>query len=352
MVFLIDVTGTCNLRCPSCPVGNFKEKLNEQRVKGFMPLDYFYRVIEKIKKECPTPPPSIHLYNWGESLIHPQIENILKHLHDENISFTLSSNLNVKKDLSFLIDSQPDYIRVSVSGFYQEMYKKYHKGGNIELVKNNLIQLRKIMDEKKINVFVYIFYLIYKDNCDENILKMYEFCQELNFGFFTGLAYLMPLENMIYAMQDENLLSAADKEILNSLCFTPKECFEFSQNVDIGKTCELLEHQVVINFDGSVPLCCAVYEPQFCRVVDDFLQYDLAQIQQRRRAQPLCRLCVENKLNAMVLQAPMNVYNRQLRRKQLENATRWPVPYLVDLQLFNGKFLKTPFYPNPAFKKE
>lgn len=59
MVFLIDVTGTCNLRCPSCPVGNFKEKLNEQRVKGFMPLDYFYRVIEKIKKECPTPPPPL-----------------------------------------------------------------------------------------------------------------------------------------------------------------------------------------------------------------------------------------------------------------------------------------------------
>src|SRR5262249_38854706 len=49
-IFVIDIVGTCNLRCPTCPVGNSPE-----RPKGFMDLALFERIIAKIRRESPVP---------------------------------------------------------------------------------------------------------------------------------------------------------------------------------------------------------------------------------------------------------------------------------------------------------
>ena len=348
MLYLIDITGTCNLRCPSCPVGNFKEKLSMVRPKGFMPPALFQRLGDKARNDCAKNnlPLTVALYNWGEPLIHPQIDEILAYLYNENIHFGLSSNFNTQMDLSLLLHYPPDMLRITVSGFAQEMYQKGHKGGDIELVKKNLIHLRKIMDENTHNLNVHIFYLIYKDNCDDNIKNMYDFTQKLNFGFFTGLAYFMPLENMIYSC-DENDLNQNDKAVLNRLCFSTKEVFEINQNNPKSTSCDLLEKQVVLNYDGTVPLCCGVYSPEFAYLAD-YLKIELTDLQHLRRQNPLCKICLENKLDWMMLQQPIDVYNLHLRRKQKE----WNTPYWVNLQTFKGEVLPNPLVNNPYFQKE
>ena len=47
-VYAIDVVGTCNLRCPTCPVGNFTAA---DRPKGFMEPELFERILDKIVAE-------------------------------------------------------------------------------------------------------------------------------------------------------------------------------------------------------------------------------------------------------------------------------------------------------------
>jgi len=50
-VYTIDIVGTCNLRCPTCPVGNSPAA---ERPKGFMPVDVFERILGKISRESPV----------------------------------------------------------------------------------------------------------------------------------------------------------------------------------------------------------------------------------------------------------------------------------------------------------
>jgi MoaA/NifB/PqqE/SkfB family radical SAM enzyme len=45
----IDVLGSCNLRCPSCPVGNTKDF---KPATGFMPPQLLASIIAKAKSEC------------------------------------------------------------------------------------------------------------------------------------------------------------------------------------------------------------------------------------------------------------------------------------------------------------
>ncbi len=312
-----------------------------------MDLHLFYALVEKIRSDCLQNklPFSIALYNWGDPLIHPQIGAILKFLHEEKITFSISTNLNHLMDFSLLFQYPPHFMRVSVSGFDQRVYQKGHRGGNVENVKKNLKILKKLTDEYQRKLNLHVFYLIYKDNCDENIQNFFQFTVELGFQFAVGLAYLMPLENMVYCLEEKNL-SLNDKNLLSRLCFTPQEAFDLTQNMPTEKYCALLEEQVVVNYDGSLPLCCAVYSPEFV-ISKNYLNISLNDLQNQRRKHPFCRLCVENKMHWMALQAPMDVYNRQLRRKQIQ----WNTPYWVNLEVFRGNVPSTPFVRNPFFGK-
>src|SRR3979411_1097275 len=61
--YFIDVVGSCNLRCPSCPGGNW----GPPAAKGTMDVDRFRRVIDKIVSwHDRSQHLWVDLYNWGE----------------------------------------------------------------------------------------------------------------------------------------------------------------------------------------------------------------------------------------------------------------------------------------------
>jgi MoaA/NifB/PqqE/SkfB family radical SAM enzyme len=67
-IYNIEVAGMCNLRCPSCPVGNTKATdLQEPRPKGLMQPSLFYKILEKIQRDHPHSAETlVRLYSWGE----------------------------------------------------------------------------------------------------------------------------------------------------------------------------------------------------------------------------------------------------------------------------------------------
>jgi hypothetical protein len=70
--FFIDVVGTCNLRCPSCAVGNAPAQL----AKGLMSVATFDKILSKIRAEysdCGRL--FVDLYNWGEPGLHPDLSS-------------------------------------------------------------------------------------------------------------------------------------------------------------------------------------------------------------------------------------------------------------------------------------
>ena len=62
-VYNIDIAGTCNLGCASCPVGNtpLGSVSRGERPRGFMPFELFAQIVEKIARETPVERPVITL---------------------------------------------------------------------------------------------------------------------------------------------------------------------------------------------------------------------------------------------------------------------------------------------------
>ena len=157
-----------------------------------MSLENVKKTISKIKKEAPNCT-NVSLYSWGEPLIHPQIGEIIDLFHDAGMAVGISTNLshvnfnNIEK----AIRAEPDYIKISISGYYPKAYNNTHQGGDISLVKSNLYKLEYTMRKYQINSLVDINYHLYKDNCGINLSKIKELAKELGFILSTVHALVM-----------------------------------------------------------------------------------------------------------------------------------------------------------------
>jgi hypothetical protein len=76
-LFIIDVIGVCNLRCPSCPVGNYSEI---KQPSGMMEPSLLEAILRKATGECRVG--YACLYNWSEPLLHPQLPEMVRIVRD------------------------------------------------------------------------------------------------------------------------------------------------------------------------------------------------------------------------------------------------------------------------------
>ena len=252
--FTVDILGSCNLKCASCP-----HSIEDHSVpKGSMDFKTVKKVIDKIKVESPDTT-HISLYSWGEPLLHPKIYDIVDYVHNQGIAVALSSNLSLRFDerIEKLIKSSPEYLKISVSGFYPKAYNATHQGGDINLVKSNLYRIKYFIDKHKSSTLVDINYHLYRDNNGKNLEMFKELANELGFMLSSTYALVMPLERVIKHTEGKpdlqtNLLD-------HNLLVNIDEGIDISQkNIKKTQTCSFRENQVNINADLSVPVCCTV----------------------------------------------------------------------------------------------
>ena len=254
--YTVDILSSCNLKCASCP-----HSIEETDVpKGSMSLGTFKSVFDKIIEESPSIS-HISLYSWGEPLLHPYLSEIIDYVHEKNVAVALSSNLSIKfrSRLDKIIQANPDYLKVSLSGFFPEAYNNTHQGGDIDLVKLNLILIRKLIDKYKANTLVDINYHLYRDNSGDNIDEMEKFAKELGFVVSKTYALVMPLERVISHLEGKPDLQT--KKLEDNLLVTIDEGIKASSEIQLPKnTCPFRENQININADLSVPICCTVWQ--------------------------------------------------------------------------------------------
>ncbi|MBL4670848.1 MAG: radical SAM protein, partial [Arenicella sp.] len=215
-IYTIDIVGNCNLRCPSCPVGNSPDT---GRFKKMMSLEVFTQVLQKIKAETPSEDPQIWLYNWGEPLLHPRLPDMVRAIRQAGFRSYLSSNLNIEKGLKELIKAKPDELKNSLSGFDVQSYESTHTKGDIHLVKSNFYRLRKYIDQYKSPTRVWVGHHIYKNNFHQ-VDQVRALCEELGFEHHPTQAFYQPLEKlMLIAEGDKDVLS---EPILDNLLVRPE----------------------------------------------------------------------------------------------------------------------------------
>ena len=103
---VMDVSGACNLRCPSCPVGN----IGYVTPTGLIDLDLFRRIIAKASDEYRIK--NVSLFNWGEPLLHPKLSELIRIVKSYGHRCQLSSNLNLLRNIDEVLAARPDYFRI------------------------------------------------------------------------------------------------------------------------------------------------------------------------------------------------------------------------------------------------
>lgn len=290
--FTVDILGSCNLKCASCP----HSILDSTVPKGSMKLETFKKVFDKILSESPNIT-HLCLYSWGEPFMHPYLEEIIKYVHSKNVAVALSSNLSIKfyERIERVIKCSPEYLKVSLSGFFPEAYNNTHQGGDINLVKKNLIYINELIKKYNANTLIDINYHLYRDNCRENLNEMTKFADKYGFILSSTYSLVMPLERVISKL--EGVTDEQTKKLEENLLVTIEEGINASSKVNLPKnTCPFRENQININSDLTVPVCCTVWERQDNVVAQNYLNTSIKEINNQKRKISTCDKCMNYRL--------------------------------------------------------
>ena len=290
LFYTVDVMGTCNLKCLSCPHGAENE---EEYARGQMTLENYRQVIDKIIKENEVVT-HISLYSWGEPFLNPALPAMIDYLHERGIAAALSSNLSIKNEslLRKVMQRDPEYLKVSLSGFYPEAYNDTHQGGDIYLVRSNLLRLRYYIEKYRLNTVVEVNYHVYNNNNRRNLQKMQELCDELGFSLSQTYALIMPLERVIDKL--EGRPSSSTLRLEEKLLVQVEEGIRAANPGGIPAPpppCPFLENQTIINWDLSVPVCCTTFNRGSNIVAANFLNAPKNEIEAQKRQATLCTSC-------------------------------------------------------------
>jgi pyruvate-formate lyase-activating enzyme len=292
----IEVVGTCNLTCPSCPVGSYgaarADPVSGGSIGGTMSIARFRETIGWIRREIVPRHRDVFvaLYSWGEPLIHPGIGELIGIARAAGFRVGLSSNLNHARHLEAAILAGVDEFVVSLSGFHQDIYEQGHRGGDVELVKANMAELSRLIRVHHAATTVHVHYITYRHNVGRDVNDMASLADRLGFHFMPSVAYFLPVEKLLEAA--EGRIAAADQPIVDRLLVPLEDQLAIGRGgAGPDEGCDLIASRLDIDVDGAVKLCCSSYERRH-NVAEGLEDAGFASIQARREAAALCGPCM------------------------------------------------------------
>ncbi len=293
-IYAIDVAGTCNLRCPSCPVGNMRDV---GKPTGLMSLDVFKAIVAKIATDQPATSPIIHLFNWGEPLLHPQLADMVLAVRQRGWRSYISTTLNVARGLDALVIARPALIKVSISGDTAQTNEVTHARSRTDRVLAHLRLLSELLSLHQSDVpeqartRVVLAFHEYKHNgeCGQRLRAM---AAELGFEFNSSLAVLQPVEKNIDVVM--NRATPVVQQVVELMEMSPRQISALNRMRRSGQfDCESRFNMTAINFDGSVSLCCNTYSPAL-EIHPNFLQASHQTLEAKKYQHGFCKTCMSN----------------------------------------------------------
>lgn len=244
----VDVTNVCNLQCPHCPTGLGLHG----RKASMLKLDR----VEKLLDEAGDYLAMAHLYNWGETLLHPQAPAIVRMFHERRIYTTISSNLSLKKPqvLDAICEAGLDRLILSIDGATQDVYSEYRVKGDLDLVLSNVRQIVEWRRNNKSKTpFLSWHYIVFRHN-------------EHEVDDARRLAAEMGIDE--FRIKQPTAPEASQ----------PRDPSKRGTFYGGRTSCGQLWHNVVLQADGGLSPCCNLYD-----AVDDFGHIDTDSLRAVRR---------------------------------------------------------------------
>jgi len=237
---MIEPTSRCNISCEMCERSLFTFNREEKD----MSLCKFEKIIDELGDYLIF----VVLWNYGEPLLHEDLEEMVAYCSKKGIITIVSTNgllLERKRSLK-LISAGLKYLIVSVDGANKQVYDKYRKGSDFEKVAHNvkgvcflkqqmksafpIVELQCIVMKHNEPQVEHFFQRAELWGADRVSLK--KFSTLLRYGY---PANFLPTNNRF-------ILKAfhRDKDVHKRFCVTPWR-------------------SLVINSDGNIIPCCSDY---------------------------------------------------------------------------------------------
>ena len=260
----VDVVGHCNLRCTMCPQGNV-EGLKGNRRFGVMPPHLLATLLQRLAREGLLGE-FVNLYNWGDPILHPQLDELLDIVAAHGRKAIISTNLSVAPThVDRLLRSSTDLLIISISGMTQEVYQRNHRGGRIDRVLGNARTLAGAAGQVR---QVLLKYLVFDYNRHE-IEPAMEFAAAhgLHFGAYRGA--VPSAESYLLAQAGTSYFSAT-RPFVGSACAPTSPM----------RTCPQ-ESTLVIDHAANLEICCVAWQNRYGQsaLTADLRQYLLTKLQ-------------------------------------------------------------------------
>lgn len=298
---VVETGNYCNLKCVLCPTGQGRKGLP----KGFLKFTDFKKIIDELGKYLII----VELYNWGEPLLNKEIFKMIRYAREKNVIVYTSSNLNILTDdiCKEMVDSGLNFLMVSLDGASEESVKTYQRGNSFRKVISNL---NKIVEEKRRTnsrkPFLQWRFFVTKVN-ESEIPKAEKLSEEI------GVDYL-ELAQILCDMGERYFLDPTS-QFENVKDWLPKNenysAYDYKlkrRKRRLENGCSFLWSKTVMNWDGTIFPCCAVYEKEwgFGNALVDGLskiwnnalyqssRAHVASGGKKRSPKTICRICVKN----------------------------------------------------------
>ena len=223
---MVENTNICNADCVFCPHEKMKRKT------GVMAMELFKKIID----ECANMGIGyVTIYGFGEPLLDNKFIERVKYAKEVGLS-RVTTNTNAafltKDKAKTIIEAGLDEIYISFDAATKETYKKIRPNLNFEEVTKNIINL--IKEKKKLQSKKPLIFLSFVES-------------EINSN------EVGPYEKKWKGLVDGISFSIAHN-------WTGEVNFGRAESLTLRDPCRLLWTDMVVSFDGKVPLCCNDYE--------------------------------------------------------------------------------------------
>ena len=250
-IYIIDPCNACDLRCPLCPTG----ANTLQRDTKMLSFDCYKRMLDEVKDYAVE----VILYSWGEPFLNPRLFDMIRYARDNNIGTNISSHFNNISDdwIDQMIDSGLENLNVSIDGVSQEVYEKYRVNGNVDDATSAIQRLQKRKKERKSKTPRLEWqYIVMKHN-EHEIPRAEQLAREWGVDRFRLLGVGLPFEDLT----DLNLAEQWISDDPDYRGYHPEKILERGYLYD--EPCFYLYRTIVVNPDGGVAPCCALYHDKF-----------------------------------------------------------------------------------------
>lgn len=153
-ILLVDPAAACQLRCTGCATGRDPEAFT-----AMMSLDQFTSLMNPVVDTTLV----VGLYRQGEPFLNPHLVDMIEFLTRQGVSSFTSTNCELIGDddaLERLVRSGLFLMIASVSGTTPGEHRRYHRGGSLETVIDNLRRLSAVKRRlNSLTPYVHLRYL-------------------------------------------------------------------------------------------------------------------------------------------------------------------------------------------------